>query len=104
MHSTCITDTHTHNLVTLLQVAGAAQLLGYVLYGPGCKSRHRQDVSLLFRTPTAGPLGVESEGGRGGVFKLLQPEVEVKNQWIYTSNPLYAFMAWKVKTLPCDLV
>jgi len=25
---------------------------------------------------------------------------EVKNEWIYTSSPLYAFMAWTGKTLP----
>jgi hypothetical protein len=45
-------------------------------------------------------LGVKRPGQQ--VYHSRRPRTNIKNEYIYTStSPIYAFMAWTAKTLPC---
>jgi len=85
---------------------------GTGLDGPGFKSlyskrffssqkrpdRLRDPPSLLFSAYRGSFPGVKRPGPE--VNYSPPSSTEVKNEWVYTSSPLYAFMAWTGKTLP----
>jgi len=90
--------------------------LRYDLDLPGFEFWQREKIYFFSKSPYRpwDPFSLPFNGYWGSFPRLKQPghdvdhstpsSADVKNKWIYTSHPLYAFMVWAGATLPAPFL